>query len=179
MPKSMAIGGRRARRFFNRAGQLRRIQGLNFWPLKKVLMEKYKFNEVEATSFSEFLEPMLAWDPDYRASAQTALSHPWLTMKENYETRMTTEEFQRYQMRNKEKEQPTSLEYNGDASTEYYYNVEMAKLTDSETELLPADDEWAPGPKGTQQLNKQKEDKLQDFFDNGFDDKEDFFFTDE
>ena len=69
MPKSMALGGRRARRFFNRAGQLRRIQGLNFWPLKKVLMEKYKFNEVEATSFSEFLEPLLAWDPDKRASA--------------------------------------------------------------------------------------------------------------
>ena len=56
-------------------------------------MEKYKFNEVEATSFAEFLEPLLAWDPDKRASAQTALDHPWLTMPENYETRMTAEEF--------------------------------------------------------------------------------------
>ena len=141
-------------------------------------MEKYKFNEVEATSFAEFLEPLLAWDPDKRASAQTALDHPWLTMPENYETRMTAEEFQRYTMRSKEKESPTSYEYNGDASTEYYNNVEMAKLTDSETEMVPADDEWAPGPKGTKPLIKQKDDKLQDFFDNDFDDPEDFFFTD-
>ena len=69
MPKSMAKGGVRCRRFFNRAGALRRIQGLNFWPLKKVLMEKYKFNLVEATSFAEFLEPLLAWDPNKRQSA--------------------------------------------------------------------------------------------------------------
>lgn len=69
MPKSMALGGRRARRFFNRAGELRRIKGLNFWPLKKVLVEKYKFNEREASAFADFLEPMLAWDPDKRESA--------------------------------------------------------------------------------------------------------------
>ena len=69
MPKSMALGGQRARRFFNRAGELRRIQGLNFWPLKKVLVEKYKMNEVEANAFSDFLEPLLDWDPDRRASA--------------------------------------------------------------------------------------------------------------
>jgi len=33
MPKSMAIGGQRARRFFNSSGNLRRINGLNYWPI--------------------------------------------------------------------------------------------------------------------------------------------------
>jgi len=73
MPKDMALGGQRARRFFNKSGALRRIRGLNYWPLKKVLTEKYRFNETEAHSFAEFLIPMLNWDPDKRASAETML----------------------------------------------------------------------------------------------------------
>lgn len=48
MPKNMAIGGRLAKKFFDRTGHLRRIRGLNYWPLKKVLVEKYKFKEKEA-----------------------------------------------------------------------------------------------------------------------------------
>lgn len=48
MPKNMAIGGRLRKKFFNRSGHLRRIRGLNYWPLKKVLIEKYKFKEREA-----------------------------------------------------------------------------------------------------------------------------------
>ena len=37
MPCTMALGGR--------TGSLRRIRGLSFWPLKKVLCEKYRFKE--------------------------------------------------------------------------------------------------------------------------------------
>ena len=35
---------------------------------------------------------MLHWDPDKRASAEQMLSHPWLTMPANYETRITPAE---------------------------------------------------------------------------------------
>ena len=185
MPKSMAIGGKRSRKFFNTAGSLRRIQGLNFWPLKKVLMEKYKFNEVEAFTFAEFLEPLLDWDPDKRASAETALSHRWLTMPSNYETRMTTEEFQLYKMKTKEKGGVFASDYMGDASTEYYNNAEMAQLTDSENEYMPADDEWQPGPKQADLKDDMKDEvdednRLEDFFRNDFDDDgSGYFFSDE
>lgn len=48
MPKEMALSGIRSKRFFKKSGCLRKISGLNYWPLKKVLTEKYKFNEKEA-----------------------------------------------------------------------------------------------------------------------------------
>lgn len=92
MPKSMAHTGQRYRKYFSSAGHLRHIRGLNFWPLKKVLQEKYKFNETEAQAFTDFLQPMLNWDPDKRASAESMLSHPWLSMPSNYETRLSQAE---------------------------------------------------------------------------------------
>ena len=93
MPYTMALGGQRSQKFFNRAGNLRRIRGLNYWPLKKVLKEKYRFNEAEAHGFTEFLLPMLVWDQDKRASAETMLDHPWLTMPASYDFRLTKEQF--------------------------------------------------------------------------------------
>ena len=79
MPRSMALGGIKYRKMFDRAGQLRRIRGLKYWPLHRVLHEKYKFKEAEAKAFADFLLPMLAWDPNHRASAKAMLKHPWLT----------------------------------------------------------------------------------------------------
>jgi hypothetical protein len=48
---------------------LRRIKGLSFWPLKRVMMKKYNMNEKDATEFSDFMMPMLEWYPDKRATA--------------------------------------------------------------------------------------------------------------
>lgn len=96
MPKTMALCGRLSKKFFDRSGHLRRIRGLNYWPLKKVLVEKYRFKEREAQAFADFLVPMLEWDPDKRASAKTMLEHPWLKMPSNYETKMSEEELQKY-----------------------------------------------------------------------------------
>ena len=93
MPKNLARSGQRSRKFFNRAGNLRRIRGLNYWPLKKVLREKYRFTETEAHAFADFLLPMLHWDPEKRASAKTMLDHPWLTMPANYKTKLSNEEY--------------------------------------------------------------------------------------
>jgi len=59
MPNSLAQRGMRRRRFFRRDGSLRRITGLKYWPLQKVLMEKYRFKEKEALAFADFLLPCL------------------------------------------------------------------------------------------------------------------------
>ena len=80
MPKNMAISGKNSKEFFNSVGHLRNIKGLNYWPIKKVLMEKYKIKEAEAQAFADFLTPMLEWEPEKRASAQKMLEHPWLNM---------------------------------------------------------------------------------------------------
>ena len=69
MPKNMALSGKHSKRFFDSEGHLRKISGLNYWPLKKVLMEKYRIKEEEAIGLSEFLVPMLGWYPEKRATA--------------------------------------------------------------------------------------------------------------
>jgi len=69
MPQNMALSGKHSKKFFNPEGHLKRISGLNYWPLKKVLVEKYHFKEEEAESFAEFLTPMLEWYPHKRATA--------------------------------------------------------------------------------------------------------------
>lgn len=81
-------------------------------------------------------------------------------------------------MRNKEQDIPGTADYNGDALTEHYHNAEMAKLTDSEAEFVPADDEWQQKSKTTHPGTK--DDRLQDFFDTAFSDCDSgCFFTDE
>ena len=99
LPRKVALTGRLHKRFFDRSGHLRRIRGLSYWPLKKVLVEKYRFKEYEAQAFADFLNLMLDWNPDKRASAQKMLDHPWLKMQANYETRMTEEELTEYLQR--------------------------------------------------------------------------------
>ena len=59
MPKSYAQTGIKYPKMFNREGQLRRINGLHYWPLQKVLEEKYKYKRSEAKAFADFLLPML------------------------------------------------------------------------------------------------------------------------
>jgi serine/threonine-protein kinase SRPK3 len=48
MPDTEAFRGQRRKRFFHHKGNFRRIAGLKYWPLIKVLTEKYRFREVEA-----------------------------------------------------------------------------------------------------------------------------------
>lgn len=69
MPKNLALSGKHSKKFFNSSGHLRRISGLNFWPLKKVLVEKYRIKEEEAKSLADFLLPMLTWNHNTRATA--------------------------------------------------------------------------------------------------------------
>ncbi|XVF69058.1 hypothetical protein PTKIN_Ptkin11bG0050600 [Pterospermum kingtungense] len=78
MPRKIALGGRYSRDFFNRCGDLRHIRRLRFWPLHKVLMEKYHMSEQDATDMADFLIPILDFVPEKRPTAAQCLSHPWL-----------------------------------------------------------------------------------------------------
>ncbi|XP_027339971.1 SRSF protein kinase 1 isoform X2 [Abrus precatorius] len=79
MPRKIALGGRYSRDFFNRYGDLRHIRRLRFWPLNKVLMEKYDFSEQDATDMADFLVPLLDFVPEKRPTAAQCLSHPWFS----------------------------------------------------------------------------------------------------
>ncbi|GFU36152.1 hypothetical protein NPIL_435001 [Nephila pilipes] len=78
IPKHIAFSGKYSREFFNKKGELRHITKLKPWGLYSVLMEKYEWDPSEARAFTEFLIPMLAFDPTERATASECLKHPWL-----------------------------------------------------------------------------------------------------
>ena len=73
----------------------------------------------------------------------------------------------------------------GDAAVQYYHNAEMSKLTDSEGEYWPADDEWKPPTSSTKNGKSTAPastnmDRLNSFLDNDFDDDgSGFYFSDE
>ncbi|KAJ7976032.1 Protein kinase [Quillaja saponaria] len=79
MPRKIALSGRYSRDFFNRYGDLRHIRRLRFWPLNKVLMEKYDFSEQDANDMTDFLVPILDFVPEKRPTAGLCLLHPWIT----------------------------------------------------------------------------------------------------
>jgi serine/threonine-protein kinase SRPK3 len=46
---------------------------LKFWPLSKVLVEKYNFSAIDATAMADFLAPILDFVPEkHPAAAQFA-----------------------------------------------------------------------------------------------------------
>ena len=59
-------------------GELRHITHLKPWGLFNVLTEKYEWSHEEAELFTDFLTPMLDFDPEKRATAEDSLKHPWL-----------------------------------------------------------------------------------------------------
>jgi serine/threonine-protein kinase SRPK3 len=93
--KEFSLSTKQGKRYFNKNGKLRRIQGFHYWPIRSVLMEKYRIVETEARALEDFLLPMLIYEPEDRASAQKCLSHPWLQMPAVYEYHMTKQEHER------------------------------------------------------------------------------------
>ncbi|KAK4781738.1 hypothetical protein SAY86_015840 [Trapa natans] len=83
MPRKIALSGSYSRDFFNRYGDLRHIRRLRFWPLNKVLREKYEFSEKEANDMSDFLVPILDFVPEKRPTAAECLLHPWINAGPN------------------------------------------------------------------------------------------------
>ncbi|KAK6936140.1 Protein kinase domain [Dillenia turbinata] len=78
MPRKIALGGRYSREFFNRNGDLRHIRRLHFWPLNKVLKEKYGLSEQDAKDMADFLIPILDFVPEKRPTAAQCLTHSWI-----------------------------------------------------------------------------------------------------
>lgn len=78
IPREICLGGEKSRRYFNRRGELHNIPKLKPWGLLEVLVEKYEWDEEEARSFTDFLIPMLAFDPTKRSTAADCLQHAWL-----------------------------------------------------------------------------------------------------
>ncbi|RRT68401.1 hypothetical protein B296_00018303 [Ensete ventricosum] len=78
MPRKIALGGQYSREIFNRHGDLRHIRRLKFWPLHKVLMEKYELSEQDANDMADFLIPILDFVPEKRPTAAQLLQHPWI-----------------------------------------------------------------------------------------------------
>ncbi|XP_022238262.1 SRSF protein kinase 3-like isoform X2 [Limulus polyphemus] len=78
IPRHIALSGRYSREFFTKRGELRHITKLKPWGLIEVLTEKYEWDISEAQAFTDFLTPMLMFDPNLRAKASDSLKHPWL-----------------------------------------------------------------------------------------------------
>eukprot|EP01017_Pseudomicrothorax_dubius_P036158 TRINITY_DN5153_c0_g1_i4.p1 TRINITY_DN5153_c0_g1~~TRINITY_DN5153_c0_g1_i4.p1 ORF type:complete len:729 (+),score=180.41 TRINITY_DN5153_c0_g1_i4:145-2331(+) len=97
-PRRFSRAGTKSRRYFTRRGTLRRIQGLHFWTLKDVLVEKYRFNEREADGFASFLRPMLELYPERRITARNALKSAWLRMPANLDPKMSDRELAMYKL---------------------------------------------------------------------------------
>ncbi|XP_042509420.1 SRSF protein kinase 1-like [Macadamia integrifolia] len=83
MPRKIAISGSRSKDYFDRHGDLKRIRRLKFWPLDRLLIEKYKFSGSDAQEFAEFLCPLLNFAPDNRPTAEQCLQHPWLNIRKS------------------------------------------------------------------------------------------------
>ncbi|KAJ4776885.1 Kinase family protein [Rhynchospora pubera] len=79
MPKQIAVSGSRSKDYFDRHGDLKRIRRLKFWPMDKLLVEKYSLTETDANNLSNFLCPLLDFDPEKRPTASQCLVHKWIT----------------------------------------------------------------------------------------------------
>lgn len=78
MPKKLALDGKYSKQFFDKRGNLKHIKTLKFWPIKEVLVEKYHFSQQDAQDVSDFMEPLLDFDPKTRWTALAALQSRWL-----------------------------------------------------------------------------------------------------
>lgn len=158
MPASLALSGKHSRKFFDSRGHLRRINGLGYWPLKKVLMEKYRIKEPEALALQDFLLPMLRWHHDRRATAQEMLNHPWLNMESNYDYKYTDKEYDIMKLKMQVKGGRTDP--NDDEKQE------MNELVDSDPEIYAPDAEL----EASDDLDDHSDDEgadAWDFFDDG------------
>ena len=98
MPKNFALCGENSKKYFNKWGKLRRIKKLNYYPLEKVLTNKYNFKKDEAKALSDFLMPMLEYYPYKRATARELLRHPWLSMPANFDYKISDIEIEKKKM---------------------------------------------------------------------------------
>lgn len=78
IPPSLIMRGKHGLKYFTSYGHLRHITKLKTWSLNSVLMEKYEWSAERARNFTDFLLPMLEYNPLLRATASQCLQHSWL-----------------------------------------------------------------------------------------------------
>jgi len=78
IPRNIALSGKYSKEYFRKTGELRHITKLKPWPLYDVLTEKYEWDPKTAKEFSDWLIPMLAFEPSERATAMDCINHPFL-----------------------------------------------------------------------------------------------------
>lgn len=112
-------------------------------------MEKYHFKDAEAQGITDFLLPMLEWDPQKRATAQEMLSHPWLNMPANYDTMMKEKEYKHMSLLKKLNGEDEDTEIGnavlGDSIEEQCYgdtenNSELGSSEDDTDEIVETGD---------------------------------------
>merc|ERR1712179_694591 len=82
LPKHVALSGKFSKNLFKKNGSMKNILKLKPWPLNDVLTEKYEWDPKTAKEFSDWLIPMLAFEPSERATAMDCINHPfWRTFK--------------------------------------------------------------------------------------------------
>jgi len=81
IPSTVYKKGQHWKDFFSKNGKLLHIHTLKPWSLLEVLTQKYEWPRDAAESFASFLEPMLKFEQDERATASECLQHPWITDK--------------------------------------------------------------------------------------------------
>ena len=151
MPKNLAMSGKHSKKYFDSRGNLRRIKDLRFWPVKKVLTDKYMIREEEAMAFSDFLVPMLKWRHDGRATAQEMLQHPWLNMPDNYDYKFTKKEYEKIQFKKDMKKEVEPFAEDA--------KQEMGELVESDPELYQGDIEGKASTRrdGNHDLSSQED----------------------
>jgi len=78
IPRTIALSGKYSKEYFRKTGELRHITKLKPWPLFDVLTEKYEWDRELAKEFAGWLLPMLAYDPNERATALDCINHPFM-----------------------------------------------------------------------------------------------------
>ncbi|XP_069062223.1 SRSF protein kinase 3-like isoform X1 [Pleurodeles waltl] len=78
IPPKVALSGTNSATFFNRQGDLLRIPFLYPCSLYETLVGRFKWPATDADPFTSFLQPMLAYMPEKRATAEKCLQHPWI-----------------------------------------------------------------------------------------------------
>jgi len=78
IPRNIALSGKYSKEYFRKTGELRHITKLKPWPLFDVLTEKYEWDRELAKEFAGWLLPMLAYDPNERATALDCINAPFM-----------------------------------------------------------------------------------------------------
>lgn len=54
---------------------------MKYWPMDRLLIDKYKLPEADAHEFADFLCPILDFASEKRPTAQQCLQHAWLNLR--------------------------------------------------------------------------------------------------